>query len=157
MSDLMILYLSDFGLQVPIAFITIMLAILAAHYWTGSGSFPLFRTLGVTVIITLVFTIPSLWGWPTFFSAPISVAAFFYLPFWLSAIWFGYRLDVKEAWTIISIHWPLIVGVMLFIYFPIYRLFEREFEEKQRRREREVMTHIDSINKRSPAFGQGLC
>lgn len=142
MSDLMILYLSDFGLQVPIAFITIMLAILAAHYWTGSGSFPLFRTLGVTVIITLVFTIPSLWGWPTFFSAPISVAAFFYLPFWLSAIWFGYRLDVKEAWTIISIHWPLIVGVMLFIYFPIYQSFEREYEEKQRLRNRETAERV---------------
>ncbi len=142
MSDLIILYLSDFGLQLLIGFITLMLAILAAHYWTGSGSFPLFRTLLVTVIITLVFTLPSLWGWSTFYSAPISVPALFYLPFWLAAIWFGYQLDVKEAWTIISIHWPLIVGVMLFIYLPIYRSFEREYEEKQRRREREQTERV---------------
>ncbi|MFT3882271.1 MAG: hypothetical protein QM703_21795 [Gemmatales bacterium] len=137
MSDQIQLYLIDFALQLPIGFITLLLAILAAHFWTGSGSFPLFRTLLVTIAIALIFAMPSLWGWPTFFSAPISVAALFYLPFWLGAIWFGFRLDVKEAWTIICIHWPLIVGVMLFIYFPIYRSIEREYEEKEKRRKRE--------------------
>ena len=134
MSDQVQLCLIDFGLQVPIGFITLLLAILAAHYWTGSGNLLLFGTLLATALITLAFALPSLWGWRTFFSAPISLAALFYLPFWLGAIWFGYRLDPKEAWTIISIHWPLIVGVMLFIYFPIYRSFEREFEERQRQR-----------------------
>lgn len=135
MSDLLILYLTCFAIQLPIGFISLVLAILAAHFWTGSGNFPLLRSLTVTVLITLAFALPTLWGWPTFFSHPISPSALFYLPLWLAAIWFGYRLDVKEAWTIIAIHWPLIVGIALFIYFPIQASLEREYERKQRLRE----------------------
>jgi hypothetical protein len=136
MSDELQFYLTCFAIQLVIGYLTLMAAILAAHYWTGSGSFPLVRTLVVTALITLVFALPSSWGWPTFFSHPISVAAFFYLPFWLAAIWFGYRLDPKEAWTIITIHWPLMVGIALFVYFPIYSSMERELERKLRAKER---------------------
>ncbi|MBL8822513.1 MAG: hypothetical protein JNJ77_08000 [Planctomycetia bacterium] len=144
MSDQMQFNLINFGLQLPIGFITLMLAILAAHFWTASGSFPFVRTLLVTVMITVVFALPSLWSWPTFFSSPLSLAAAFYLPFWLSAIWFGYRLDVKEAWTIITIHWPIAIGVMFFIYLPICWSIEREYEEKQRQRRRDEIRLVIS-------------
>jgi len=132
MSDLVQLYLTCFAIIFAIGFLTLIVAILAAHYWTGSGSFLLVRTLVVTFLITLVFALPASWGWPTFFSAPISVPALFYLPFWLAAIWFGYQLDVKEAWTIIKIHWPLMVGIAIFVILPITTHLENEYERKQR-------------------------
>lgn len=132
-----------------------MLAILAANYWTASGNFPLIRTLLVTVIITIAFAMPSLWASPTFFSAPLSLAAAFYLPFWLSAFWFGYRLDVKEAWTIITIHWPFAIAVMFFIYLPICWSIEREYEEKQRRK-REMMVMKEPSMNNPQYFNWGL-
>jgi hypothetical protein len=145
MSDQLTFNLINFSMQLPVGYVTLMLAILAAHFWTGSGSFPLFRTLLVTLLITVAFALPSLWGWPTFFSSPLSVTAALYLIFWLSAIWFGYRLDVKEAWTIVMIHWPMAVAVMLFIYYPICRSIEKDYEEKQRQRMREEMSMVVRI------------
>jgi hypothetical protein len=140
MDNYLQLYLAGFAIQLGLGYLMLMAAILAAHYWTGSGSFPLVRTLVVTAIITVLFALPATWGWPTFFFHPLSVTAFFYLVFWLSAIWFGYRLDVKEAWTIIMIHWPLAVGISLFVYFPIYASMEREVERKLRARGDLILT-----------------